>query len=576
MLRGPHRVVIEGVVVTRAATRTGFVCAMVAVLSLSIAPVSSGGAGHPPDRPNGPAAQPISWGTCPTDPSVDPEFSDPAVQCGSLTVPLDYDRPRSGTIGVALTRVPATNPDRRIGTVFVNPGGPGGSGTEMVRYGFGSYLGELLGGRYDVVGFDPRGVGGTAPIKCFADNDAAAEFLNDQPWFPYEGAQYRAFYDLWWDYGRRCSASGQPIVAHMSTADVTRDLDRLRAAVGDRRLNYLGFSYGSYIGTTYANLFGRNVGRVVIDGVLDPRLFASGRQIESDRVSTQMVLQEFLRLCDEAGDECPFHTPEGAASRWERLAKAIREQPVELEDGQPVSYDSLIGVTTSALYAPEVWSGEGGFAFLLDQVADLALAEGDVEASAVADGRQALLARLGAAGEPEQPYYFNGLDAFFGNHCADAEYPKSYQQWRAGDRFAAAGSRFGPAWWWGVAGCAAWPVNQDRYTGPWSTRTANPVLIVGNRFDPATDYAGAQASARLLRTSRLLTYEGWGHTAFGRSACVTDAVVGYLVDGTLPAPGARCAANPNPFLLTSARLSARSAGPQVGLPPTWPVLAGAR
>lgn len=558
---------------TRRAMRTGFVAAMVAVLSLSIAPVSSGGAVHPPDRPNGP---PISWTACPIDASVDPEFVDPAVQCGSLTVPLDYDRPRSGTVDVALTRVPATNPDQRIGTVFVNPGGPGGSGADMVRNGFGSYLGEMLGGRYDVVGFDPRGVGGTAPIRCFADNDAAADFLNSQPVFPYERDQFRPFFDLWWDYGRRCSASGQPIVAHMSTADVARDLDRLRAAVGDRRLNYLGFSYGSYIGTTYANLFGRNVGRLVIDGVLDPRLFASGRQIESDRVATQLVLDEFLRLCDDAGDGCPFHTAEGSASRWERLAKSLREHPVDLTDGQRASYDGLIAVTLSALYAPEVWSGEDGFAFLLDQVADLALAEGDVDRSAVADGQQALLVRLGVAADEQEPYHFNGLDAFFGNHCADAEYPKGYQQWRAGDRFAAAGSRFGPAWWWGVAGCAAWPVNQDRYTGPWSTRTANPMLIVGNRFDPATDYAGAQASARLLRNSRLLTYEGWGHTAFGRSACVSDAVVAYLVDGTLPAPDTRCAANPNPFLPTSARLSARSADPQIGLPPTWPVLAGAR
>jgi pimeloyl-ACP methyl ester carboxylesterase len=560
--------------------RTGVVSAIVAVLSIAVVPTSSDATVHPPDRPDIPVVQPISWTACPADPAVDPELIDAAAQCGSLTVPLDYDRPRAGTIDVALTRVPATNPDQRIGTVFINPGGPGGSGTEFVRYGFGSYLGELLGGRYDVVGFDPRGVGGTAPIRCFVDNDAAAAFLNSQPVFPYQRDQYRPFYDSWWDYGRRWSASGQRIVAHMSTADVARDLDRLRAAVGDRRLTYLGFSYGSYIGTTYANLFGRNVGRVVIDGVLDPRLFASGRQIDSDRVSTQQVLDEIWRLCDEAGDGCPFHTPEGSASRWERLAKALREQPVDLGDGFLYSYDMLIGDALSTLYVPEVWAGDGGAAALLDQLADLVLAEGAADRSAALEARRAVLARLGGSGGSTaagaEPYLFNGLDAFYGNHCADVEYPKSYQQWRAGDRFAAAGSRFGPAWWWGVAGCAAWPVNQDRYTGPWSTRTANPVLVVGNRFDPATDYAGAQASARLLRNSRLLTYDGWGHTAFGRSACVTDAVVGYLVDGALPAPGTRCGANPNPFLQSSARLAAPPADPQIGLLPTWPVLAGAR
>src|SRR4029079_18240854 len=139
--------------------------------------------------------------------------------------------------------------------------------------------------------------------------------------------------------------------------------------------------------------------------------------------------------------------------------------------------------------------------------------------------------------------YDNGLDSYFGNQCADTQYPSSLAAFRAIDRYAARGSRFGPYWWWFNAGCADWPVNADRYTGPWSTSTSAAVLVVGNFFDGVTDYRGAQASARLLRNSRLLSYAGWGHTAYGTSECVTQDVNSYLLAGTLPAKGKVCPAN---------------------------------
>jgi hypothetical protein len=140
--------------------------------------------------------------------------------------------------------------------------------------------------------------------------------------------------------------------------------------------------------------------------------------------------------------------------------------------------------------------------------------------------------------------------------------------WRAIDIYAAAGSRFGPLWWWSNAGCAAWPVNDDRYVGPWTARTSAPVLVVGNFFDGVTDHAGAVASARLLRNSRLLSYAGWGHTAYGRSACATEYIDDYLLTGALPRRGTVCPANPNPFLV-SPTARAATAAPLVGLPPAW-------
>jgi pimeloyl-ACP methyl ester carboxylesterase len=317
----------------------------------------------------------------------------------------------------------------------------------------------------------------------------------------------------------------------MSTADVARDLDLLRQAVGDAQLNYLGFSYGSYIGNTYANLFPRNVRALVIDAVFDPRLWSSGRQIEAARVATQKEFNEFLRLCDEAGPACAFSGPEGSATRWEALATALHRHPLALPDGTFFTYDSLIRVAADAMYQPEFWGGPFGDAALFDAVAD-AVFGAPAATTVVADVRRSMAQQVAAA--PAADDHDNSFDAHFGNHCADAQYPRTFTQYRMMDTYAADGSRFGPWWWWTNRACAEWPVNDDRYTGPWTARTANPVLVVGNYFDGITDYAGAQASARLLKNGRLLSYAGWGHGAYGRSACVTGHVNRYLLDGVLP------------------------------------------
>ena len=352
----------------------------------------------------------------------------------------------------------------------------------------------------------------------------------------------------------------------MSTADVVRDLDLLRQAVGDAKLTYLGFSYGSYIGNTYANLFPQNIRALVIDGVLDPRLWSSGWQIRSDRVATEQEFNEFLRLCGEAGPQCAFADGRRTARRWEELARAVENEPVDLGDGFLYTYDFLISDAVGAMYAPEVWGGPEGFAAFLDFVADAAL--GDQSAARRArSARRAVLAELGARRSREADYP-NGFDGYFGNQCADTEYPGTFFEFRAIDRYARAGSRFGPFWWWFNTGCTAWPVAEDRYVGPWTARTSAPVLVVGNFFDGVTAYSGAQASSRLLENSRLLSYAGWGHSAYGRSACTREFVNEYLLDGALPPVGTICPANPNPFL-EAAATSARAGTTAAGLPPSW-------
>ena len=486
--------------------------------------------------------------------------------CATFTVPLDYDRPSHGTTELALARFPATDIEHRIGTVFVNPGGPGGSGVGMVLGGFGEFLGTQLDGRFDVVGFDPRGVAASDPLHCFDSVDDLDAYLSELPVFPYQEGQYRPFFGAYAGLGPECLDDRQRVAAHMNTADVARDMDLLRQAVGDRKLTYLGFSYGSYLGNTYANLFPGKVRALVIDGVLDPRLWSGGWQIRSDRVATQAEFNEFLRLCDEAGSECAFWTDEGSAQRWERLAQAIEQDPLEFPDGTLYTYDFLINDATGAMYSPEVWGGPDGAAALFDFLADAALAD-DAQAAAAAARLHSGLADLLSAPADEADYD-NGLDAYFGNQCADTQYPRAFLDWLVIDRYARAGSRFGPFWWWFNAGCAHWPVNADRYVGPWRARTSAPVLVVGNYFDGVTDYAGAVASDELLRNSRLLSYAGWGHTAYGRSDCVTDYVDGYLLTGALPPAGTVCPANPNPFL-SVAGLQSQTAAPLVGLPPAW-------
>ncbi|MGH3024391.1 MAG: alpha/beta hydrolase [Gaiellaceae bacterium] len=485
----------------------------------------------------------------------------PGRECATAEVPLDYDSPTGATTQIALARVPASDSANRVGSVFVNPGGPGGSGVGLVLSGFGEFLHANLDGRFDVVGFDPRGVGASDPLHCFDSEDDLVSFLSATPLFPYEDDQYRPFYDHWASLANACLTRGEVIAEHMSTADVVRDLDLLRQAVGDAKLTYLGFSYGSYIGNTYANLFPQNIRALAIDGVLDPRLWSSGWQIRSDRVATQKEFDQFLALCKAAREQCAFADGRRTAKRWEALARSVEEEPIDLGGGFLYTYDFLIADATGAMYSPEVWGGPDGFGAFLDFLADAAL--GDQSAK-----KQARAVRRGLLDELEADYD-NGFDAYFGNQCADTEYPGTFSEFLAIDAFARAGSRFGPYWWWFNNGCTDWPVAEDRYVGPWRTGTSAPVLVVGNFFDGVTDHAGAQATNRLLRNSRLLSYAGWGHTAYGRSECTTEFIDAYLLDGTLPPRGTVCPANPNPFIVaTAARSTARSA-PAVGLPPAW-------
>src|SRR4051794_12715610 len=466
-------------------------------------------------------------------------------QCARIRLPLDYDRPGGAKISVSVIRLPAADRAHRIGPLFMNPGGPGGSGVDLVRE-LGQFLPLELRGRFDLVGFDPRGVLASTPLRCYRTFDQA---FRDQPdlAFPVttkqENRQIRSDRKL----ARACRTHAGPILGHMSTADVARDMDAIRSAMGERRLSYFGYSYGSILGQTYANMFPRRARALVIDGVLDPRAWAGkgaqghkvpvGTRLHSS-LGAQNTLREFFRLCDAARADCAFSGH--ASRRFAALTRRLRAHPLDEGDGFTFGYSDLVALTLSGLYSSDVWS-------------DLADVLKEIESEASPARLQAALSRLrtklGLAAKRQEDYP-NIVESFPGVLCSDANTPRSYRALRRYADRTERRSYFGRLWNWSGSACTVWPrrAGQDRYTGPWTHRTRNPVLVVGNFHDPATPYRGAVAASRLLPNSRLLSYAGWGHTAFFTgNFCIDNAVTSYLVTTRPPAKGTVCRPAGSPF-----------------------------
>ncbi len=487
------------------------------------------------------AQQKIAWAKC---------FGGP-FQCGTLQVPLDYDRPNGPAIALGLTRLPATDPEHRIGSLLINPGGPGGPGSAFIVEAGPDLFTPEVRARYDLVGFDPRGISTSAALRCFGNDRQWDPFFTPFafPMDPNELEQWIAG-DHFLDDA--CARRGGAIAEHMSTANVARDMDRLRAAVGDARLHYFGVSYGSFLGTTYANLFPERVGRLVVDGVLDPVAWTTGVGHEAQTIpfSTRLhsdagawaTLQEFFRLCDAGGDRCPFSG--GAQDRFAQLAEALLAAPkvVAFPDGTEgeLNYSTLVAITLNYMYFSPDWP-------------ELAQLLADFESAPASTRVGAAPRRLSRSPDwvshRSFPRYFNAPEGFPAVACADSDNPTSYDSWfAAGVAADASAPYFGRIWTWASGICADWPfTDSDRYTGPWHRVTANPVLVVGNQFDPATRYAGAQTVAATLPGARLLTLHAWGHTSLFLSSCADETISRYLLDGTLPPVGTVCEQDEVPF-----------------------------
>ncbi|WP_328460990.1 alpha/beta hydrolase [Actinoplanes sp. NBC_00393] len=476
-------------------------------------------------------------------------------QCATVNVPLDYDNPRGAKTEIALLRIKAKNQKRKIGSLFVNPGGPGGSATSFALSA-PYFLSESVLERFDVVGVDPRGIGASANIKCFKSvKDQTRVFNGMNVAFPYTKTEKAKYITSAKAFGKGCSTTGKPISGAMSTAEVARDMELMRRAVGDKKLTYLGFSYGTALGQYYANLFPDRFRAIAVDGNIDPRQWVgagrSGSQILDARMRSSdgayKALQEIFKRCDKAGAAyCPFSAG-NPANNFAAIAKKLRAKPLVVSDEfgtYKITYADFVGAALSALYG--VYAGED----VMQLAADIAaLQKGG---AAAAPAKTAVLQRIKAAKSIGYDFpYDNSFEAQSAVICTDGKHPANASSWpaktAARDKTA---KYFGRAWGWIDVQCASstWTVrDEDAYRGPFNRRTAKPVLVVGNYWDPATNYRASVSSSRLLPNARLLSSNNWGHTAYGTGACATNAIDRYLLSGKLPAVGTVCRDSRQPF-----------------------------
>jgi pimeloyl-ACP methyl ester carboxylesterase len=508
---------------------------IVAVLMASVIVIKTGNVAKASAAPIGekPQVPKIVWKPCYQ------ELGYP-FECAMVNVPLDYDNQGVAAVQIALVRLPATDPARRIGSIFFNPGGPGGSGVDFIL-GVGPFLySDEVRARFDLVGFDPRGVGRSTTLRCFGNDKQWSPAITPFP-FPVTSGEEAIWASADRFLASACDQRGTHIKDHMSTADVARDLDLLRQAVGDEQITYVGYSYGTYIGITYANLFPDKVRAIVLDGVIDPISWATGRPSDSNfpfttrlgsGKSAMGVLDEFFRLCDVANSNSPFKG--NTKARFATLAANLRANPLTITTPEGLTYTftyaDLIANTMGSLYSSYSWPDLAQFIVGIEAL--------DPPAK-LGTKLYSLWQDVGFVNKHGYPHYQNYIETWPGVTCADTNNPHEYSVWSQTAAAAdAAGDYFTPVWTWYSSVCVPWTGSQeDRYIGPFEATTAHPVLVTNTMFDPATRYQNALFVADDMPNARLLTIHGWGHTTLFLSYLADMAVSAYLLYGTLPLEG---------------------------------------
>ncbi|TCO59418.1 alpha/beta hydrolase [Actinocrispum wychmicini] len=499
----------------------------------------------------------------PAVPALDWQPCNNGFFCATATVPLDYAHPTAATIHLAVIKHPATDPDHRIGSVLFNPGGPGGSGVAALPQVYGLFPPDLRA-RFDLVSFDPRGIGQSTDLQCFDTIDQEQQLLSRvSGGYPTSAAQAQVWENTWATFDNACAAHAGPLLAHDTTADVARDMDLLRQAVGDPSLNYFGGSYGTYLGATYANLFPSKVRAITLDANVDPVAWATGTDGSAHRLGTflrmgsdegsEAALTAFLDLCGRAATgSCAFSagSPAATHAKYDTLLDRLANHPVTVS-GRTVTRSLAVSLTVNGLYnalpIPNLTAGWPQLATLLQTL--WALTDGSsAPAGNALPVQDFTFPNLGVVPNAVTPYA--GREAQFGVLCSDSPHPRDPGQYAAQAAFATARSGVvGPVWAWVDEPCAQWPVlSADRYTGPWNRPTAAPILVIGNTVDPATPYKDSVAMAHDLANARLLTVHGYGHSALiNHSSCVDRIEDAYFVTGALPAPGTVCQQDQAPF-----------------------------
>ncbi|MFG2641322.1 alpha/beta hydrolase [Streptomyces sp. NPDC048370] len=449
----------------------------------------------------------------------------PTFRCATLRAPLDYAKPAAGEIKLAVSRVAATGPGKRLGSLLVNPGGPGGSAVGYLQGYAGIGYPVPVRARYDMVAVDPRGVARSEPVECLTGPQMDTFTQVDQT--PDDGAETTALTGAFKGFAAGCATRSGEVLPHVSTVETARDMDILRAVLGDERLNYVGASYGTFLGATYAELFPGRVGRLVLDGAMDPSLPA----IDLARDQTagfETAFRAFAADCLRKPD-CPLGTEsvDAASDNLKAFFRTVDAEPVPTGESRELGESLATTGVIAAMYDEAAWpqlrealtraiGGEGSGL--------LALADSYYEREA--DGT-----------------YTNLMFANTAVNCLDlpAAYTGPPDVEKAVPSFEKASPVFGEGLAWAALNCAYWPAPATGRPHRITAEGAAPIVVVGTTRDPATPYKWAQSLADQLTSGTLLTYEGDGHTAYGRgSDCVDSAINTYLLDGTPPKDGKRC------------------------------------
>jgi pimeloyl-ACP methyl ester carboxylesterase len=446
------------------------------------------------------------------------------MQCTTAKAPLDWTNPSAGEIRLALIRHLATG--TRLGSLLINPGGPGASGYDFIRDSVDYAADKTLQASYDIVGFDPRGVGRSSAVTCYSPAQMDSYLYDITPGVRGSDEWIAANVTTAKQFGQACAAKTGTLLSHVDTVSAARDLDLLRATLGDKKLNYLGYSYGTYLGTVYADLYPQKTGRLVLDGALDP----ASSNSEVNKVQAEgfeSALRAYLKDC-LAHAHCPFSgtVADGMATITALLA-SVEASPIRNGDGRELGANTLVTAIIYPLYDRASWTylsrmfaavmkGSAAFAF---QLADAYNSRND-------DGT----------------YADNSTEGFTAINCLDYTFNDNTAAMRQdAASLAKAAPVIGPYLSYGDISCANWPYKSTLKRGPIAAAGSAPILVVGTTNDPATPYVWAQNLSRELENGHLVTYKGEGHTAYNKSnACVNNAVDGFLVHGTVPKEDPKC------------------------------------
>ncbi|MEV0596150.1 alpha/beta hydrolase [Nonomuraea cavernae] len=495
---------------------------VLAAATLAVSATACVSTATPDTEPKGVVVDPISWGPC-TDivrPGGEkPAREEPGVSCGKLTVPLDYQKPDLGTIDLALIKIAATDQGKRLGSLVFNFGGPGGSGVDTLAQAAKMF--DTLRTRYDLVSFDPRGVDRSSGVRCGdnADMDAYVE-LDTLPPTQKTREAGRAANQR---FAELCKRDASRLLPYIGTGSAARDMDRLRAALGDAKLNYLGMSYGTQLGAIYATKYPKKVGRMVLDAPLDPSVTFRQRTLAQTK-GFQRAYESFLKDCVKQGCELG-DTVKAADANVMRLMYKLVNKPLQVDNRRLTQGLASTGLA-AALYS------EGAWPFL-----ETALAQAN-------KGRGDALIYLADSytGRSKDGTYTTQMSSFPAITCVDsAERPDEAELTRTWKEAIKISPLFGNEGAGGI--CALWPVAGSDEARHVNAKGSAPILVVGGKGDPATPYQWAPRLTQQLGNATLLTYEGQGHGSYSSgNTCIQSMVNSFLLKGKTPNRDVSCAA----------------------------------